>query len=256
MRRSSGFSLVELVVAMALTLTLVATVFSLTQSSRGMSAAQGEIADQQQRTRVAVDAITHHLSMTGAGANLAGHAGPLNKTIPAVLPFRRGMVGGDPPGAFKTNSITLIYVPVTAAQTILTADAAAGSQTLQVARVPFCAAGTNLCSFAAGTTILLFDVTGAFQILTVATVAEEVCQLLTSTPTSTLYQAGTPVVEVSVHAYALKTDPTTRVQQLVHYDGTENADLPVTRSCRCADVRLRRSCNAAGGWSVAAQPGQ
>ena len=166
--RRDGFSLVEVTIATALTLVIASSIFALTRGLRAASAGQSELADVQQRMRVAVDTIAHDLVNAGAGPALVDRSGPLNTWIPAVLPFRRGMIASDPAGTVREDAITIVAVPTTAAQTLLTADAAPGSQTLQVARVPICAAGVNLCSFAAGMTILVFDDTGSFQIFTVA----------------------------------------------------------------------------------------
>jgi hypothetical protein len=224
---SAGFSLVELTAALALTLGLTAAIFSLTQSSRAASDVQSEAADLQQRTRVVVDTITRDLVMAGAGPYLPVHAGPLNGTVPAVLPFRRGMVASDPAGTFKSDTITVFYVPTTAAQTTLAADLGAGSVTMQVARVPMCAAGVNLCSFSSGMTVLAYDSGGAFQIFAVAAVLDSASQLRTSAPSPVLYRVGTPVVEVRVHSYALKTDAMTQSTQLIQYDGADSADVPV-----------------------------
>jgi type II secretory pathway pseudopilin PulG len=225
--RSNGFSLVELTIAIALTLLLAASLFALTRASRAASAAQSEAADVQQRMRVAVDTIAHDLANGGAGPALVDHSGPLNTWIPAVLPFRRGMIASDPPGAVRQDVITIVEVPTTAAQTRLTADAAPGSQALQVARVPGCAAGVNLCSFATGMLVLVFEDSGAFQIFTAAAVLDGALLVTTTTPADTFFHTGAVVVEAEVHALALKPDAATRSTQLVHYDGTANADAPV-----------------------------
>jgi hypothetical protein len=225
--RDAGFSLVEMTAALALTLALTAAIFSLTQSARAASTVQSEAADLQQRTLVAVDTIAHDIMMAGAGPYFGGHSGPLTGSLPPVLPFRRGMVGSDPAGTFKSDTIAVLYVPTTAAQTTLTADLGAGSVTMQVARVPVCAAGINLCSFSSGMTVLAFDSAGAFQIFTVDAVLDGVSQIITSVPSLARYRAGTAVVEVRVHSYSLKSDATTQSTQLIQYDGTGNADVPV-----------------------------
>ena len=217
----------ELTAALALTLGVTAAIFSLTQSSRAASAVQAEAADLQQRTRVAVDTIARDLVVAGAGPYVAGYAGPLNESLPPVMPFRRGMVDGDPPGTFKSDTITVLAVPTTAAQTTLSADFASGSTTMQVARVPVCAAGVNVCGFSPGMTAMAFDRGGAFQIFTVDAVLDGLSAISTTAPASTLFRAGAPVVEVNVHSYFLKTDATTQSTQLIHYDGTANADVPV-----------------------------
>src|ERR1700748_1404861 len=131
--RRDGFSLVETTIAMALTLFIAGATFALTRASRSASAARSEGADVQQRMRVGVDTIAHDLANAGAGPALPDHSGPLNTWIPAVLPFHRGVVASDPPGTARPDVITVVTVPTTAAQTLLTADAAPGSQALLVA---------------------------------------------------------------------------------------------------------------------------
>jgi Tfp pilus assembly protein PilW len=225
--RDAGFSLLELTIALALTLTLMTAIFSVVQQAHGSAAAQPETADMQQRLRVAVDTLTLDLMMAGAGPHVAGHRGPLNQFIPGVLPFRSGMAGGDPAGTFRSDTITVIHVPTTAAQTDLAADFVPGSQTMEVARLPWCATGTNLCSFSAGMTLLAFDAGGAFQTFSVAAVIDAASQLSTTSTPSTIYKAGTPVVEAQAHTYSLKVDAQTGTYQLMRSDGTANADVPV-----------------------------
>jgi len=225
--RNDGFTIVELTVATGLTLVLMAAIFTLTRSSQAASTSHAEAADMQQRTRVAVDTITRDLIAAGAGSYLPGYRGPLTASIPAVLPFRRGMVGTDAAGTFRDDTITVISVPTTAAQTTLSADLGVGSLTIRAAAVPVCTAGVNLCSFSPGMTILAFDAGGAFQVFTVAAVIDPVLQITTTTPAARLYRAGTPLVEAEIHSYYRKTDAATQISQLMHYDGTSNADIPV-----------------------------
>src|SRR5512134_1672482 len=66
-RRQAGFSLVELLVSLAIMVVITGAIFSLVDPSRGTARAQTEVADQQQRMRVATDMITKDLIMAGAG---------------------------------------------------------------------------------------------------------------------------------------------------------------------------------------------
>ena len=227
MSRDAGFSLFELTIALGLTLALMAAIFAVVQQSHSFAAAQPEAADMQQRLRVAVDTLTRDLMVAGAGPYVAGHSGPLNQFIPAVLPLRRGLAGSDPAGTFKSDTITLIHVPTTAAQTKLTADFVPGSQTMEVARLAWCAAGTNLCSFSAGMTLLTFDAGGAFQTFSVADVIDAASQMTTTSTPSAIYKMGMPIVEAQAHSYYLMVDAQTGVCQLMRYDGTANPDVPV-----------------------------
>lgn len=85
-----GFSILEMTVAITIMLGVTAGVFALLLPSHGMTAAQPEAADMQQRLRVAVDAITRDL--IGAGA---------------IRPYRAGPVRPDAPDTFKSNTITV-----------------------------------------------------------------------------------------------------------------------------------------------------
>ena len=231
MVRGAGFSLIELVIATALTTAMLAGVFAMLHPARGAFQTAIEVADMQQRLRVAVDTLTRDLSGAGSGAHAAGRAGPLVHTFAPVLPFRWGQSGADPVGTFRTDTITLISVPSTAAQTTLAADLLPGELTLQTTTAPGCLAGSNLCGFAAGMTVAVYDETGNVGAFSVATVADAAAQLtLTARPANTaatMYKRGSNVVEVSLHVYYLKTDPASQTFQLMHYDGTANGDAPV-----------------------------
>jgi hypothetical protein len=231
MVRGRGFSLIELVIATGLTTAVLAGVFAMLHPARGAFQTAVEVADIQQRLRVAVDTLTRDLAMAGSGAYAAGRAGPLIYTFAPVLPFRQGQSGADPVGTFRTDTITLISVPSTAAQTTLAADLIPGTLTLQTATAPGCPIGSNLCGFAAGMTVIVYDETGNVGVFTIAAVDDAAAQLtltarLANTPATT-YTRGSNVVEASLHVYYLKADLASQTFQLMHYDGTANGDVPV-----------------------------
>jgi len=86
-----GFSIVEMVIAMAVMLAATAGVFTLMMPAHGTLAAQPELADMQQRMRVAVDALQRDV---------------LAATAP-IRPYRAGPVRPDPPGTFRSDTITV-----------------------------------------------------------------------------------------------------------------------------------------------------
>lgn len=119
MRRTQGFSLVEMTVALTITLAATASVFTLVVPSQGMFSAQAEVSDMQQRLRVVADTLSRDLSLAGVGAYAAGTAGgSLNSLFAPVLPYRSGAVNGDPPGTYKSDTITIFFVPRNAAQPV------------------------------------------------------------------------------------------------------------------------------------------
>jgi Tfp pilus assembly protein PilW len=224
-----GFSLIESIVAMGITLTITAGIFGMVHPARRSTAAELEVADLQQRLRVAADVLSRDLLLAGAGSYRGPHAGALGRYLPPVIPSRQGSIGDDPPGAFTNDRITLLYVPATAAETVLAADLTPGTLTMQLSPETGCAGGANLCGFARNLSVLVYDDHGNYDLFTVVSVDDGLSQILVSKPPdalSTAYAAGAKVVEVVSRTYALKTDPSTGALQLTSYDGTFNAEVP------------------------------
>ena len=92
-----GFTLTELLVAMAITLSLMAALFGLAQPAQGIFDAQLELADMQQRLRVGVDVLAHGLLMADA----------------PVMPYRVGRRRPDPERGvfFRADTISVLSVP-------------------------------------------------------------------------------------------------------------------------------------------------
>ncbi|HJZ71081.1 MAG TPA: hypothetical protein VKE51_05030 [Vicinamibacterales bacterium] len=223
-----GFSVVELTVALALTLTVAAAVAAIVNPARGAFATQPEAVDVQQRLRVGADTLTRSLLAAGAGTHVGGQPGPLGDAIPPVMPFRRGVSRNDPPGSFKTDTITVVSVPATAAETTLAADLAVGETTMTLMPTPGCADGINACGFAPGTTVMVYDAAGAFDMFVVTDVDDGSWQLTVApVESANAYPNGASVVEVRVHTYYLRTDPVSHSSQLMQADGTSNPDAPV-----------------------------
>ena len=88
--RQAGFTLTETLIASALMMTVTGAVFGLVRQAEGTFQAQPEVADMEQRLRVAVDALTRDLLMASA-----------------VLPYRVGPVDPDPPGSVFDDRITV-----------------------------------------------------------------------------------------------------------------------------------------------------
>jgi type II secretory pathway pseudopilin PulG len=86
-----GFTIIEVVVSLALLLAITAGVFAAIQTSPDTAAVQSEMADMQQRVRVAVDALLR---------DAVGATG--------VVPCRWGGPSQDPPGTFRTDAATFV----------------------------------------------------------------------------------------------------------------------------------------------------
>lgn len=105
--RSRGFTLIELVVSMAIMLAVTGSMFGFVHAARHAFEIDLERSDMQQRARVSMDALYRDLVMAGAGLQ-----------TPAVAPFRRGDNNPDLPGAVFADRVSVRYVPPDATQAI------------------------------------------------------------------------------------------------------------------------------------------
>jgi prepilin-type N-terminal cleavage/methylation domain-containing protein len=227
MTRERGFSLIEMVVAMALMMVAVGSVFSLLNPAQGAFSTEPEVADLQQRLRVAQNALFTDLVMAGAGAYLGGQTGSLIYFLPPVRPLR--------PGA-----ATVIYVPTTTAQTTLAQDVG-GAGVMKVNAESGCPRnpdGTpqNLCGFRPPMRVLIFDHTGHYDTFTISTVDDATSSITVDKPGDALsatYHGGPPgtpriatVTEAVIRTYFRKAE----TNQLVYSDGSTGAEIPVVDS--------------------------
>ena len=145
MPRSAGFSIVEVLVAMGLALSILASAFTLVRGAQVAFAREGERTDMQQRLRVAGNAIHEVLSMAGAGPTRGPRKGALGGSMPPVLPFRIGLPA-DPPGTFNAASLTVLSVPrTTSPQTVTAAPMPARSGSISVVVGAGCPPGDAAC---------------------------------------------------------------------------------------------------------------
>lgn len=230
MNRDAGFSLIEMIVAVALLMAVTAAVFTVINPSHGALITESETADMQQRLRVADVTLYKDLLMAGAGVYTGTHAGALTFYFAPVLPSRQGALRDDPPGTYRSDTITIYYVPPTPAQTTLSSDLAPGASTVTVNSESNCPVAQPLCGFQPGMTVLIFDDTGNHDLFALTSVVNPTATVKVNKPVgaaSTTYKAGSKIVQAESHTYGLKADRTTRTYQLMRYDGTSNSDAPL-----------------------------
>jgi hypothetical protein len=222
-RQEDGFTMVELLVSTAIMMTVTAGVFTVMNPSGGIFQAQPEMADVQQRLRVGVDTLKHDLVMAGAGAYSGALSGSLNGFFASIQPNKIGFMAAydDPPQTFRSDALTLFYVPSTSAQTSISQPMPNTSAELKVEDQPNCpSTGPNknpLCGFEEGMQVLLYDDTGSYDPMTVTEVQGTAGHLQRNKqgPLSKSYDTGTKVVQVQQHVYFLNT----ATDQLMHYNG-------------------------------------
>jgi hypothetical protein len=219
-RRSSscGFSILELLIAVAITLVVAGAIFGLTNPAYAFFETAVVRADMQQRLRIGIEAISKDLMMAGIPGG----------TFPAVLPRRRGLRSPDPPDVFFDDRISVMHVPPAAATTTLSADTAS-SVAVAVEPQRNCPLVDPLCGFHVNQLVCVFDGTGAHDEFRILAIQDNPPMLVGSgAPFSAQYSAGANVTEIVAATYWLHTD------QLTRYDG-DQTDAPIADGI----VRLR-----------------
>lgn len=218
-----GFSLIEMLVASAITLVVTGATFALLNPARGAFQAQPEVSELQQRLRVGVDTLYKDMVMAGAGTYSGALVGNLSSFFAPVQPARLGRSGADAPGTARSDAISIFYVPPTPAQTNIANSMPTPSSEIKVTAQPGCPAGDALCGFKVGMRVIIFDDAGSYDVFTVTEVQEPAQHLQHNLDNfSKSYGAGSYVAQVSSHTYYFDST----AAQLRHYDGSES-DLPV-----------------------------
>lgn len=235
LRPSAGYTLIELVVSTSIMLAVTGAIFALVNPASGTARVQPEFADMQQRARVGVDTMFKDLVIAGAGPYMKKDAigapvGSLMNFFAPILPYRTGQISPDPPGTFKSDTITIMYVPNTPAQTSIANPMPDSSAELKVQAQDNCpmqgSSRDPLCGFRQGDSVLIFDTaSGSFDSFVITEVQSNAMHLQHRGKDNTLsmpYGTGAPITEMQNHTYYF--DAANR--QLRHYDGMQT-DVPV-----------------------------
>jgi prepilin-type N-terminal cleavage/methylation domain-containing protein len=233
--RDRGFTLIEMMVSMAVMTIVMAGVFSLLNPAHGTFQAEPEVSDMQQRLRVAADGIQKDLIMAGAGMYSGSMVGTLDAYFSPLLPHRVGTIAADPAGSFRANpqcpltcasAVTIMYVPTTTAQTTISTDMPQPSSELKVTAQAGCPENDQLCGFKEGMRVLIMNPTGAYDIFTITNVQDDAIHLQhRDDKFTTAYPAGSWITQIVSHTYYLE-DNGADTFRLRHYDGYQS-DLPL-----------------------------
>jgi prepilin-type N-terminal cleavage/methylation domain-containing protein len=221
--RDSGFSLIEMLVALALTLLVTGAMLILVGPAQTTAATQPDAADMLQRARAATEALAGSLAIAGAGEDAGTLVGPLADYLPPVVPRRLGLQRADGAAIARADVVTVLHVPKTRVQSRLSEPWPGASADLKVADEPSCPAGVSACGFTAGMTGIVFDSLGQFDLFDVTQVSGDSTHLRLHGPApSGVYEAGANVSEAEMDTFYF--DAT--ASQLRHYDGYAT-DVPV-----------------------------
>lgn len=227
---NGGFTLIELMVACAITLTVLAGALTLLNPAHGILKVQPEAADMQQRVRVGVEVLTKAIVGAGAGTTTGTGAGPLIDYFAPLLPYRLGVISSDPVAGrfYRSDAITVLAVPQTASETTIRDRLAVTAQELQLNSQVNCPQGRldQSCGFEPKMRVLLFDASGAWDVMTITDVQPPLLRVQYGGSLMVPYEAGSLITRIVVHTYYLKSEIASGTFQLMHYDGYQT-DLPV-----------------------------
>jgi hypothetical protein len=230
-RDDAGFTIVELLVSSLIMLVVTGAIFSLVNPAHGSFQVQPEVSDLQQRLRVGIDTLQKDLVMAGAGTYNGESAGALSYFIAPVMPYRAFGDTTDPELGtfFRTDAISLLYVPPTPSQTTISQQMPPKSAEIKVNAQPNCPPkkGFELCGFSSGDQAIIFDENGNWDMFVITQVQDEAVHMQhREQDFSVGYAANSALTQVYAVTYYLKADDATKTYQLMYFDGW-NTDLPV-----------------------------
>ncbi len=225
---TAGFSLIEVLVALTISVLVTSAVFVMLAPADGAFQTQPERADVEQRLRAAVDAVTRELVAAGSLPAIAtGARAPAPAA--AVFPHRIGRRTPDPAGSFDASRVSLWSADTIAPHAVLAAPLASTAGAAAVAPGPGCMTGDASCGFRAGMTVAAIGPNGAWDSFTVTAVSGMTLTLqhnLRDGP-AVFAPAETMITAATTRSYFLKEDQTSSTPQLVRYDAAGGADVPV-----------------------------
>lgn len=206
----------ELLVSMALTVTLGGTILSLLVGGNRMAQVQPEALDLQQRARIVLRSLGTDLRDAGAGverdalsSTTVALTGPLVRYFPPLVPSADG-------------GITLWTLTNRDAQGRTAISVATGATTVALQDSDACPAGEGACGFAAGTTAIAFTAGGCRTTLRIAAVSGDALQLAAPLAGCAL-DPGSPIAEGKVRTY--RVDAAAR--QLIRRDEATGSSAPM-----------------------------
>ena len=221
-----GYSLIELLISTGIMLTVTGAIFALMNPAQGSAQTQPEVADMQQRMRIGQETLFKELVMAGAGPYQGASSGSLVNFFAPILPRRTGRVNPDPTqgaASYKTDAITLAYVPNSYSQTTISQNMPVNSAELKVTKIASCPKGDELCGFETGMTVIVFDASGSFDTFMITNVQDSAGHLQHQGQNlSHEYATGAQVMQIVSRTYYLNR----LTNQLMRYDGG-NEDVAI-----------------------------
>lgn len=226
---SGGFSLVELLVALAVSTLVTAGVFAMLDPATGAFSMEPDAADVVQRGRTIVDAVLRDVASAG-GAPMIASVASRRRQAAAVFPYRLGRRSPDLPGIVDTSRLAFWGVDPTGPQAPLASPLASASGSTSIAFGPGCHDGVPTCGFDVGMTVAALSHSGIVDLYSITGISGATVMLQhNQADAARVYPPGqTILVAVRLATYFFRRDSLTGIGQLRRYDGDNGADTPVT----------------------------
>lgn len=223
----AGFTLVEVLAALTITVVLAGAVAAIVVPSHDSFRTQPALADLQQRLRVSVEALTSDLRAAGRGPINGLDGLPLGAVVPPVLPCRIGLRRADAPGAVRDDTLSVVSAAAGAPAAKTHDEFTGPSGRIALDLVPGCAVGSASCGFEEGMSVVLLDTSGQWGLFGVSAVVGNLLDIQARGPTNgRRYSAGSWLVPVEVAVYYLQPAVAPDGPVLARYDASQS-DLPL-----------------------------
>jgi len=217
-KAEAGIAISEILVALLVASVVGVAALELVSDAERAAIVSPAAVDVQQRLRVGAEALARDIGEAGAGLDGGAARGPLIWALPPVIPRRLGWQAPDAPTLARADAVTLLTTPASTPQTSTSGTLAPGN-VLLVSGGGACPGSAPLCGLSPGGDVIVFDRSGAFDLLTVADASGT---LIWHGNSGRTYDAGSPVASIVQTTYYF--DAGTR--QLRQYDGYQT-DVPL-----------------------------
>jgi type II secretory pathway pseudopilin PulG len=194
-----GFSVIELLVALTMTLVIAGALATVVPPARAaFDRVPGEL-DLQQRGRTAIDVLSQALRSAGRDVAATESLGSLSDLLPAV-----SLSEPDDNGEF--TELKVIAPLADPAQGVLAA-AQTGPAAAIILDADHCPNVSDVCGFRPGSTAVIVDGLGHYDVFEVAATISGARLLTPSRALSQLYPVASAIVEVDEFTFGMVRQP-------------------------------------------------
>lgn len=199
-----GFTLAELLVATLMTLVGLAIAVAIVAPARAAFERDAAGSDVAQRLRLGLESLADDIRGAGAGAAVAAHV-PLPDAVPVIEPLTT--LDDTVPDDDGFHALRLITIPAHAAQARLR-EPLAGANPIRLGGPPRCPSAGAVCGFEPGQTAIVFDGTGTYDVLEIASIDPIDLAVTPAMPLEGRYEADAIIAAAEVTTYSLSSDGT------------------------------------------------